>query len=65
MDTFLVYIQSSFVQDETTAVVLKVLGNVVQGSEAEYADDGMTQRVTARAADSSLKIRQNRRTMRG
>lgn len=49
LDTFLVYIQSSFVQDETTAAILRVLGNVVQGSEAEYADDGITQRVTARA----------------
>lgn len=46
---FIVYIQSSFVQDDTTAAILKILGNVVQGKEAEYADDGLTQRVTTRA----------------
>lgn len=56
LDEFVIYIQSGFVQDETTAAILKVVGNVVQGAEAEYADDGVTQRVTARAGVTRREI---------
>lgn len=49
LESFITYLQSCFVQDETTAKILRVVGNIVQGSEAEYVDDGVTQRVTARA----------------
>lgn len=56
LDEFLIYIQSSFVQDETTAKILRVLGNLVQGSETEFADDGMTQRVTARSGVTRREV---------
>lgn len=56
LDEFVIYIQSGFVQDETTAAILRVVGNVVQGAEAEYADDGVTQRVTARAGVARREI---------
>lgn len=56
LDEFVIYIQSGFVQDETTAAILRVVGNVVQGVEAEYADDGVTQRVTARAGVTRREI---------
>lgn len=49
LESFITYLQSCFVQDETTAKILRVVGNIVQGSDAEYVDDGVTQRVTARA----------------
>lgn len=53
---FIVYIQSSFVQDEVTSTILRVLGSVVQGREAEYTDDGLTQRVTARAGVTRREV---------
>lgn len=56
LESFVTYIQSCFVPDETTAAILKVVGNVVQGAEAEYADDGVTQRVTARAGVTRREI---------
>lgn len=56
LEQFIVYIQSSFVQDDTTAAILKILGNVVQGKEAEYADDGLTQRVTTRAGVTRREV---------
>lgn len=38
-----------FVKDETTASIMKIVGNLTQGSELNVADDGVTQRATARA----------------
>lgn len=55
VEDFIVYLQSSFVQDETTAAVLRVVGNLTQGMEAEFSDDGVTQRVTARAGVARLQ----------
>lgn len=45
---FLTYCQAGFVQDENTALLLRALGNIVDETAVEYADDGVTQRVTAR-----------------
>ena len=56
LEQFIVYIQSSFVQDDVTSAILRVLGSVVQGKEAEYADDGLTQRVTARAGVTRREV---------
>lgn len=56
LEQFIVYIQSSFVQDDVTSAILRVLGSVVQGKEAEYADDGLTQRVTARAGITRREV---------
>lgn len=53
---FLTYIQSGFVQDENTAAILRALGNIVDETCVEYADDGMTQRVTARTGITRREI---------
>lgn len=45
---FLTYIQAGFVPDENTAAILAALGNIVDETGVEYADDGVTQIVTAR-----------------
>lgn len=47
VEDFIVYLQSMFVQDETTANIMKIVGNLSQGVEAQFVDDGVTQRVTA------------------
>ena len=44
LESFVTYLQSCFVQDETTEKILRLAGNIVQGSEAEYVDDGVTRR---------------------
>lgn len=49
VEDFIVYLQSAFVQDETTAAILRIVGNLTQGVEADFSDGGITQRVTARA----------------
>lgn len=49
VEDFIVYLQASFVQDETSAKILKIVGNLTQGSEQQFSDDGVTQRVTTRA----------------
>lgn len=47
-ETFIVGIQTYFVQDEMTAAILKVAGNIVHESTSKTLDDGVTQTVTAK-----------------
>jgi hypothetical protein len=49
LEQFIVGIQSGFVQDEMTAAVLRVVGNVVEETVSTSEDDGITQTVAARA----------------
>ncbi|MDH5299375.1 MAG: hypothetical protein OEV91_10190 [Desulfobulbaceae bacterium] len=56
VEDFIVYLQSMFVQDETTAKIMQVVGNLSQGTEAAFADDGMTQRVTAKAGVARVEV---------
>lgn len=56
LDTFLTYIQAGFVQDENTALLLRALGNIVDETAVEYADDGVTQQVTARTGITRREI---------
>lgn len=56
LDTFLTYIQAGFVQDENTALLLRALGNIVDETSVEYADDGVTQQVTARTGITRREI---------
>jgi hypothetical protein len=53
---FVVYLQSMFVQDATTAEIMRIVGNLTQGTEANFADDGMTQRVTAKAGVARVEM---------
>lgn len=56
VENFIVYLQSMFVQDETTAKIMRIVGNITQGSEMNVSDDGFTQRVTAKAGVSRVEI---------
>lgn len=56
VEDFIVYLQSMFVQDETTANIMKIVGNLSQGTEAQFADNGMTQRVTAKAGVARVEV---------
>lgn len=55
VEEFVVYLQAMFVQDDTTAAIMKIVGNLSQGSELNAADDGMTQRVTARVGVTKVE----------
>lgn len=48
VDKFIIAMQAQFVQDETTAAILKLVGNMTKVSEVGTRDDGMTQRVEAK-----------------
>lgn len=56
VEDFVIYLQSMFVQDEAALQVLKVVGNLTQGSETNVADDGITQRVTAKAGVARVAV---------
>lgn len=56
VENFIVYLQSMFVQDETVEKIIRVVGNLTQGSEMKVADDGMTQIVTAKAGVHRLEV---------
>ena len=56
VEDFVIYLQSMFVQDETALQILKVVGNLTQGSETNVADDGITQRVTAKAGVARVAV---------
>lgn len=48
VEQFIIAIQAQFVQTETTASILKVVGNIVAGAEQKVLDDGVSQQVQAR-----------------
>ena len=56
VEEFVIYLQSMFVQDDTARQILKVVGNLTQGSETNVADDGITQRVTAKAGVARVAV---------
>lgn len=49
LELFIIYLQSKFVQDETTAALMKLAGNVSGEAVANFSDDGVTQKVQARS----------------
>jgi len=52
IETFIIAIQAMFVQDATTAMILKVVGNVKDEGVSNFSDDGVTQKVTAKTGIS-------------
>jgi len=48
-ETFVIYLQTRFVQDDETARVLSVVGNIKDEVVKNTADDGTTQNVTVKA----------------
>ena len=55
-EEFIIYLQSMFVQDETTAKIMRIVGNLTQGTEMNVSDDGVTQRVTAKAGVARVEV---------
>ncbi|OPY14679.1 MAG: hypothetical protein A4E69_01062 [Syntrophus sp. PtaB.Bin138] len=48
LESFIIALQAKFVQDETTAALLALAGNITGDSVSNYNDDGVTQKVTAK-----------------
>jgi len=48
VDEFIIALQSQFVQNETTAEIMKLVGNMTKQAETTTKDDGVTQRVEAK-----------------
>jgi hypothetical protein len=54
LESFIIRIQSNFVQDDETAKILRVIGNISESAVKSYADDGVSQQVTAKAGISRV-----------
>lgn len=55
LETFIIALQSQFVQDQTTAAILKLVGNIKDEKVKTTADDGVSQQVTARVGISRVE----------
>jgi hypothetical protein len=55
VEDFVIRLQSQFVQDETTAAILKVVGNISDSQIRQFADDGVTQQATTKAGVSRVE----------
>lgn len=49
IETFIIELQAKFVQDEMTAKILQLVGTITDDLIQVYADDGVTQQVTAKS----------------
>lgn len=54
VESFIIAMQSMFVQDATTAMILALVGNIKDEGVTNFNDDGVTQQVTARTGISML-----------
>jgi len=52
VEDFIIALQSMFVQDDTTALMLKLIGNIKDEGVTNFNDDGVTQKVTAKTGIS-------------
>jgi hypothetical protein len=48
VESFIINLQAMFVQDENTAAILKIVGNIKEEAVTQHTDDGITQAITAR-----------------
>lgn len=55
LETFIINLQAMFVQDENTAAILKVVGNIKEEAVSQFTDDGVTQSVVAKAGISRVE----------
>lgn len=53
-ESFIIKLQSAFVQNDDRDVVLKVVGNVKEEDVRTYGDDGISQSVTAKAGIATI-----------
>ncbi len=49
IEQFVIELQAKFVQDDMTALILQVVGNITDGVVNTFADDGVTQQVTSKS----------------
>lgn len=49
LESFIIAVQTFFIQDETTSAILRITGNLASGTSVEHLDDGITQQVKAKA----------------
>ncbi|OPY76097.1 MAG: hypothetical protein A4E63_00205 [Syntrophorhabdus sp. PtaU1.Bin050] len=49
LENFIIALQVHFVQDDTTANILQIVGNIQAGAVTSYSDDGVSQGVTVKA----------------
>lgn len=49
VEEFVIAMQAQFVQDDTTAAILALVGNIATEAKTTVEDDGVTQRITAKA----------------
>lgn len=56
VETFIIRLQSMFVQDENTAAILRIVGNIKEEAVNQYNDDGVTQAVTAKSGISRVEV---------
>jgi hypothetical protein len=49
LDEFMIAVQTYFVQDDITAQLLKMIGNITDASSANLTDDGVSQQVQIKA----------------
>ena len=49
VEQFIIILQARFVPSDTTAAILKIVGNLTDGVVSTFDDDGISQKVTARA----------------
>jgi len=52
VEDFIIALQAMFVQDDTTALMLKLIGNIKDEGVTNFNDDGVTQKVTAKTGIS-------------
>jgi hypothetical protein len=55
VDEFIVGIQTFFIQDETTAAILRITGNITHESTMKVLDDGVTQNVSAKTGIARIE----------
>jgi hypothetical protein len=55
IESFIIELQSKFIQDETTAAILQLVGTITDDQIQIYADDGVTQAVTAKSSVGMLQ----------
>ena len=48
VEQFIIALQAQFVQDDTTAAILRLVGNITAKAEQSTLDDGVTQTITAK-----------------
>ncbi len=57
LETFVIEMQAKFVQDDATAEILQLMGTVTDDLVRVYADDGVTQEVTAKSSVGRVENR--------